>query len=191
MLDNDITLFDLHIDSNGETTNPALVIKGCNAVICNDRYGSQAIYSELEESSLVYLNKNDYKGNALVLEIEICFSNNQRTPYHWFWARCFSIRTDNGLVIKVNGEKHDKAQSKINKDSMMVLGIGLFISNEQEYETLLNCNILLIEGFVALDRATNTYGVAIKLQRKKGEWEIIFANTFRENKKDNIKNKNQ
>lgn len=73
-------------------------------------------------------------------------------------------------------------------NNQMVLGVGLFFHNEQEYSKFKICKVILIEGFIALDKTNNTYGVDRKLY-KDDVWKVEYANTFRMKKNDNIINK--
>ena len=114
MLDTEIKLFTVSLP-NREVKNNALVMTGCNAYIRNFSDKESMLYSELEELSYSYLNKNDFENYRL--EIDFCFENNLITPYHWFYAGCFSIRTDNGLIIKLNGNATKKCLSKINMEN--------------------------------------------------------------------------
>lgn len=113
------------------------------------------------------------------------------SPYHWFYAGCFSIRTNNRVKIKLVGNPSEKYLAKINKENKMVLGIGLFFKTNEEYEKMLNSDIILIEGFIALDEYNNTFGISSKIIKDENKWKIVFANTYKMDKKDDIRTKFQ
>ena len=183
MLDTDVKLFEIHFPKQ-DVKNNTLILNGCNAYL-NEKKES-IIYSELEEMSYVYLNSNDYEN---YIQIEFSFCNNQSSSYQKYWARCFSIRTDNGVKIKINGIKYNyNTITKVNKRGDIVLGIVMFLKKDI-YEALLEAKVILIEGFIALNRKCNTYGVAVELIKKRNKFKVIFANTFKYKKYDNIYNK--
>lgn len=180
------TLFSISLP-NKEVKNNALVMTGCNAYIQNFSDIEHTVYSEFEELNYSYLNKNDYESYRL--EIEFCFENSLDSPYHWFYAGCFSIRTDNGVKIKLNGNPSEKCLTKINMENKMVLGIGLFFKSNEEYTKILNSEVILIEGFIALDEYNNTFGISSKIIKDQNKWKIVFANTYKMDKKDDIRKK--
>ena len=186
MLDSQIVFFQIALP-NKEVKNKALVMTGCNAYIQNFTNVGDTVYSEFEELNYSYLNKNDYESYRL--EIEFCFENSLDSPYHWFYAGCFSIRTDNGVKIKLNGNPSEKCLTKISIENKMVLGIGLFFKTNEEYRNILNSEVILIEGFVALDEYNNTFGISSKIIKDGNEWKIVFANTYKMDKKDDIRKK--
>ncbi|MBE5939666.1 MAG: hypothetical protein E7266_04630 [Lachnospiraceae bacterium] len=173
MFDADIKLFDLNFPTR-ESKGNALVINGCNAFI--KKNGNKEVYSELEEMSYVYLNCNDYDQK---MEMEFCFCNNQDNLYPRFWARCFAIRTDIGMTYKINGMRNTKpGYSKVNMYNQMTIGVGIFI-DEEVYENLINANIIVIEGNIAIGKKTNIYKISIKLEKKNNEFKVVHANTFK------------
>lgn len=182
MLDTEIKFFEVQLPSK-QVKNEALVFNGCNAYIKD----SKTIYSEFEELNFCYLNANDYNANSL--EIEFCFENCLDQPYHWFYANCFSIRTDNNAIIKLDSSNLSKALSKVNMKNQMVLGVGVFFRKKEEYQLVKKCNSILIEGFLALDKYNNTYALSCKLERENGTWNVIYGNTFKMKEKDDIRSK--
>lgn len=168
-------LFELNFPKNEMPVTQAIVIAGCNAYM-GDCVGDKKVYSEWEEKSYAYLNKNDYHGK--VVEIEICLNSLSDYIYSEFYARCFAIRTDNGIGIKVNGPRNKKCITKMNMYNQIVLGVGLFLS-DHDYELLLKADRILIEGWIALKRKSNTYGIAVQLERKNADFEVQFANTYK------------
>lgn len=185
MLNTQITLFEINLPNiqMAEKNTSAMVVRGCNAYIGEMSAGNVEVYSEFEELNYAYLNKNDYNGK--VFELEVCLQSSKEYVYSGFYARCFSIRCDNGLRIKLNGLKNDKCYTKVNMNNQIVMGIGFFLSDEA-YEMLQAAEIILIEGFFALEKVVNTYGIAIKLEKKKNKYKVRFANTYRLNKKEDI-----
>lgn len=184
MLDTTVKLFNVSLPTK-EVKNTALVMAGCNAYIRDMIDKDSIVYSEMEEMSFSYLNSNDYE--TFSMEIELCFENNLFKPYHCFFAGCFSIKTDNDLRIKLDGHPKEKYYSKVNKNNQMVIGIGLYFRSQKEYEIMLESKVILIEGFIALDSYDNTFQVSCKLKKQDVNWDILFANTYQMQKKDDIR----
>ena len=180
-----VTVFEVHMPWQ-EGKNESLVLIGCNAYLKSGEWEETDVYSEMEELSYSYLNSNDTMGRKL--EIELCFSNNQKNAYQCFWANCFSIRTDSGLVLKLCKRHWDKAYSKVNMNNEMVLGVGCFIE-KNVYEKMLNAKNIVIEGCVALEKYSNTYGVSVQLKKEENDYKLKYANTYRFAKCDDIRNK--
>lgn len=180
MLDANMTLFEFHL-SNKDVKSNALVLNGCVANL-NTKSDAQ-IYSELEELNCVSLNSNDYEK---YLRIEFCFCDNYHDMYQKFWARCFTIRTDNGVRLKINGKKFmGYTVTKVNKQGEMVLSIGIYL-DESIYSALLEANMILVEGFIALKNKYNIYGIATQLMREENGFKVLFANTYKLSKLENI-----
>lgn len=59
---------------------------------------------------------------------------------------------------------------------------------DEEYCLLLEVNLILIEGFFALKKPRNTYGIAIQLEKKEDDFKLRFANTYKVKKTGNINN---
>lgn len=185
MFNAQMTLFEINLPNiqMAEKNTSSMVVRGCNAYIGEVLDGNMRVYSEFEELNYAYLNNNDYNGK--VFELEVCLQSNNEYIYSGFYARCFSIRCDNGLRIKLNGPINNKCYTKVNMNNQIVMGIGVFLSDEA-YEMLQSAKIILIEGFFALEKVINTYGMAIKLEKKKEKYKVRFANTYRLSKKVNI-----
>lgn len=145
MLDNNITLFSTQ-RKDVAATNESLVLTGCNAILYDNKY----VYSELDELNFSSLNCNDY--GCWRLDVEFCFQNTFNNSYFEFHAGCFSIRTNNGLTIKVHGNPNEKFYSKINKENKLVIGIRYYFRTEEEKTNIVNCNLFCIEGFIALNK---------------------------------------
>lgn len=180
-----VTVFEVHMPWK-ETKSESLVLMGCNAYLKSADREEIEVYSEMEELSYSYLNKSDTAGRRL--EIEFCFNNNQKDAYQCFWANCFSIRADNGLLYKKCNCYCDRAYSKVNMHNEMVLGVGCFV-NKDVYEKVLNAKNIVIEGCVALGKYTNTYGVSVQLGKEENGYRIKYANTYKFAKNDDIRNK--
>ncbi|MBR6627075.1 MAG: hypothetical protein IKL04_03745 [Lachnospiraceae bacterium] len=185
MLDSNITLFDFQLPAMQANATSAMVVGGCNAYVGNYIESKKRGYSELEENNYAYLNSNDYSGK--VFEIEICLQSNDQNIYSEFYARCFSVRTDNNLCIKINGWLNDKHYTKMNMNNQVVMGLGIFLKDE-EYGRLLEANLILIEGFFAMRKPTNTYGIAIQLEKKDDAFKPRYANTYKMKQIKNINN---
>ena len=182
MLDPNITLFNTNFPRNEMPDTQAAIIVGCNAYV-GECLGNKNVYSEWEENNFAYLNKNGYHGK--VIEIEICLKSIPQYIYSEFYARCFAIRTNNGIRIKINGPRKGKNITKMNMHNQIVLGVGLFLS-DQDYDLLLNADKILIEGCIALKKKSNTYGIVIQLERKNTNFEVQFANTYKLKRMGNI-----
>lgn len=181
MFDSKITLFEIQNEKSA-SINKALVLSGCNSIL----FPEKIVYSELDDLNFSFLNSNDYGFGYI--NIEFCFENNLKEPYVDFYSACFSIRTDNEIVIKINGNPKAKSFSKINKDNKLVLGISYYFISEIEREKILNCSIFCIEGFVSLNTKNNIYGIMCRMIKKDGDWSIKDANTYKVYKKIRINN---
>lgn len=176
MLNADVKLFEINLPAIDAKSHVGMIVSGCNAYMGTYMAGRDKVYSEWEENNYAYLNSNNYNGK--VLELEICLQSNQDNIYADFYARCFTIRTDNGLRIKIDGFKHDRHCTKMNMYNQVVMGVGLFLK-DGEYALLQQANLILIEGFFALKRVNNTYGIAMQLVKGDEQYEIQFANTYK------------
>lgn len=182
MLDTNVKLFEFHLPKQDVKSN-ALVLSGCVANL--HQKAEHAIYSELEQWSHVLLNSNDYDKS---IQIDFCFCNNYHNMYQKFWARCFSIRTDNGVLYKINGKRTRwNTVTKVNREGEMVLGIKIYLE-EGVYNALMEANVILVEGFVALKHKYNTYGIATQLLKRDNKFEVLFADTYKYKRFDNINN---
>ena len=174
MLDNNITLFSVeNINLNTVKQNQALILTGCNALLCP----GDLLYSELDDLNFCSLTSNNYGFGRV--DIELCFENHFVNPYMSFYASCFSIRTDLIQCIKVNGNPNQECFTKVNKNNRVVLGITYFFRSAIERDAILNCKLFCIEGFVAMNTKTNVYGIMCRLNCTDENWSIIDANTYR------------
>ncbi len=90
------------------------------------------------------------------------------------------------MTYKINGLRNEKTSySKINMHNQMALGVGMFI-DEGLYNKLINANIIVIEGAIAIEKKTNIYLVSIKLEKQNGEFKVVYANMFKDISRRNI-----
>lgn len=175
MLDGQITIFEVSLPRIESKESKIQVISGVNAYIGQFCSNDSKIYSELEKESTAYINKNI---NGNVLELELCLKANKENTYCPFLARCISIRTDNGLILKINGFQNDFHDTKVNMNGDSVLSIGIFLTDEQ-YEDLINATNFAIEGAFALRKASNVYGFNVNVIRVHNCNQIEKANTYK------------
>lgn len=179
MLDNSIQLFSVQLPEVS-VKNKALVLTGSSAVFSTDNN----VYSEIDDLNFSYLNSNDYGFGYM--DIEFKFENNFDNPYFKFYISCFSIRTDNGVTIKLNGSPNKESYSKINKDNKVVVGIHYYFRTEKETNNFKNCNMFCAEGFIAIEKKDNVYGVMCKLSKSEEKWDVIDSNTYKIYEHQNI-----
>jgi hypothetical protein len=172
MLDNSVQLFSVQLPEVS-VKNKALVLTGSSAFFSTDNN----VYSELDDLNFSYLNSNDY--GLGYIDIEFKFENNFDNPYFKFYTGCFSIRTDNGVTIKMNGFPNNENYSKINKDNKVVVGIHYYFKSEKEINYFKNCNMFCAEGFIAIDKKDNVYGIMCKLSKNEEKWDVIDSNTYK------------
>ncbi len=184
MLDSQFTLFSIEASSHAkaEAHSNALLFKACNVYI----FGEGRIYSEFEEMTFDTLNSNDY--GCGTLEIEFVFTNRvTQEPYPNFYTKCFVIRTDTKSFIKPMKTKNTKCRSKIDQNGDLVLGIRYYFRNEEEIKLIQNCSALLVEGFIALKKPQNVFGIMCQLKKQEATWQISSAYTYRPEYARNIK----
>lgn len=158
-----------------------LLLRACNMYI----FSEDRIYSELEAQTFDLLNDSIGYG---MLDIEFVFENNiESEVYPQFYTKCFVIRTDTELKIKPMKMTNFANASKINQNGELVIGIRYYFRDKEEIEKIITSENLLVEGFVALGKPTNTYGVMCQLQKKKKHWKISDAYTYRPKGCRNIK----
>lgn len=114
MLDNKGTLFEIHLPDKA-VKNKALVLAGCSAFL----HANKNVYSELDELNFSGINRNDY--GLGFMDVEFSLENSFDDPYFDFYTSCFSIRTDNGVRIKLNGYPEEQYYSKVNKYNKVVV----------------------------------------------------------------------
>lgn len=181
MLDNSVTLLSVNnsIDAtNGQSEN-TLVLTSCEAKMNFE----DELYNEFDELNCNYLNANDYGCGAL--EFYLSFSNIFQNPYQKFYISCFSIRTNTYLPIKINGKPekyikrfHEDHYTKIDKNGNLGIGIGYFFRSEKERESIINCNKICLEGFIAFGKKKNVYGINCKFEKDENDWCLKSADTY-------------
>ncbi len=172
MIDNTFKLFEIHLPETS-AKNKALVLNGSSAFL----YASKNVYSELDELNFSDINKNDYGFGFM--DIEFFFDNNFFNPYFNFYAGCFSIRTNNGAKIKLNGYAGMKYYSKINKNNKVVVGIRYYFKNKEDIKHFESCKLFCIEGFIAIKKKRNVYGIMCRLIKDEEQWSVVDCNTYR------------
>lgn len=164
-----------------ESVHKVLMIRACRIYVFND----ERIYSEFDEQIFDALNDNVGCG---MIDIEFVFENNiVRKAYPKFYTKCFVMRTDTRTIIKPMKFSNEPAYSKINQNGELVVGIRHYFRNEEQVEKILNCNNLLVEGFIAFEKPTNVYGVMCQLHKGKKKWKITSAYTYKPRDARNIK----
>lgn len=179
MLDNNITLFSVQ-NENISVKGKTLVLTGCNAILFHDNLP----YSELDELTISTLNNNDFGLGKMV--IEFCFENNFSQPYLNCYAGCFSIRTDNGVKIKINGQPREKFHTKINNNNKVTVGICYYFCTQQEKLLILNSKEFVAEGYIAFKKQNNVYGIMCRLSKENEAWGFNDGNTYKVYKKKSV-----
>lgn len=172
MLDNKMTLFHVQL-ANKSVKNKALVLAGCAAYL----HANKIVYSELDELNFSDINRNDY--GLGFMDVEFYFEDSFDDPYFKFCTRCFSIRTDNGVRIKLNGYPDNQYYSKVNKNNKVVVGIRYYFQLEEEIKYFESCNTFCIEGFIAIGKKKNVYGIMCRLNKMEDQWSVIDCNTYK------------
>jgi len=186
MLDAKFVLFSFEAKNRQKVNKlpKALLLKTCRVYV----FSQGRVYSEFEEMSFDYLNNNNYGFGTV--QIEFVFLNGVTdNPYPDFYTKCFVIRTDNDLIIKPMKTNNEKVFSKVDEHGDLVIGISFFFSSEHEIERLENCNSLLVEGFISLEKPNNVYGIMCQLSKNSDStWSITSSYTYKPNYAKNIKN---
>lgn len=158
-----------------------LIISSCAIHYFSDN----RLWSSFDELSYNCLNHNNY--GLGVLDFEIGFTGYKGTAYPKVYTKCFRLLTDEKTLIKPMKFTNESSLSKINRKGELVFGIRYYFRTEEEVAKLLNCKQILIESFIALEKKTNTYGLACQMHKAdNNNWECYYANTYRMKKRDNI-----
>ena len=177
-----ILSIEVAVPEKVENKRRILLLRACKVYV----FGNGRIYSELEEQTFDYLNSNEGYG---VLDIEFVFENNVTSKnYPTFCTKCFAMRTDTNIVIKPMKSLNKFCNSKINQNGELVVGIRYFFRNERDIERIKSSKSLLVEGFIALEKTINVYGVMCQMQRTGKNWKIVSAYTYKPLYARNIKN---
>ena len=83
--------------------------------------------------------------------------------------------------------KNNPAYSKVDQDGNLVVGIRYYFNCKEEIEKILQCNNILVEGFIALEKPKNVFGVMCQMKKIVSSWEITEAYTYRHRYAKNIK----
>lgn len=183
MLDKNTTLLSINtaVKNEKESQQKVLLLRGCKIYA----FSKDRIYSELEEQTFDTLNSNEGYG---VLEIEFSFDHSIISKnYPQFYTKCFVIRTDTDVRIKPMKTSNRSNNSKVNQNGDLSLGVSYYFRNASEVEKVKKCNSILVEGFIALDKPTNVFGVMCQLEKTEGGWEIASAYTYKPKYAKNIK----
>lgn len=184
MLGENITLFSINatVEHREKVQKRALQFRNCKVII----FGDSRIYSEFEEYAFDTLNSNYGLGT---LEIELAFENNVTgKDYPEFFTKCFVLRTDTKYYIKPVKYRTDACCSKINEKGELVIGFRYFFKSEEDIEKIMNCNSILIESFIALEKKKNVYGIMCQLKKANEEWQVEMAYTYKPKYAKNIAN---
>ncbi len=185
MLDSKLTLFSFSASAPtiAPEENHALILKSCNVYA----FSAGRIFSELDELTFDSLNCNDY--GCGTLELELVISNGiVKEAYPDFYTKCVVIRTNTKCFIKpmkINNKPHC---SKVNRDGDLVIGIRYYFRDENQIQQIQSCTSLLVEGFIALGKPKNVFGVMCQLEKENGTWKISSSFTYKPKYAGNIKN---
>lgn len=164
-----------------EKISKSLLLRTCKIYMCDDA----RLDSQFENMTFDMFNGNSGYG---LLDIEFVFENNiVKDCYPRFYTKCFSIRTDTDVYIKQMKYKSNPNESKVDQNGDLVIGIRYFFDDEQQMEKIKECNNLLVEGFIALGKPNNVYGIMCQLRKGKRKWKILSAYTYKPKYADNIK----
>lgn len=171
------TLINVTLPPISVESKKALVLTGCNVKLLDEE-----VYSEFEELNYYSFNCNDYGCGQIW--IHLLFENNFNNPYFTFFLQSISIRTNNGIKIKVNkNAMPDRFMlpnySKVTKEGKVAVGLGWYPTSEEEVELLKKSKLLSVEGFVAIDKPKNIYSFVCKLVKDNDEWHLVEGNTYR------------
>lgn len=184
MLDTNIDkLFPIEVvlPDNKDVLPKGLLLRACKVYILDQN----RIYSDFEDQTFDMLNYNNGYG---AIDIEFALDNNiVREGYPKFYTKCFVIRTDTGFFIKPMKFRNTPSCSKINQRGELVIGIRYYFRDDSEIEKIINCKSFLVEGFIALGKCTNVFGIMCQLIRRKNNWEITSAYTYKPQGAKNIK----
>ena len=169
------------VNEKGEEIANSLLIRACKINLFLDKQ----IYSELDEQTFDAINSNNGFG---MIDVEFVFESKITTEsYPVFFTKCFVMRTDTDFLIKPMKMKNNPAYSKVDQAGHSVVGIRYYFRDEEERERMLKSNRILVEGFIALEKTKNVYGVMCQMKRDNEKWELSAAYTYRPKYAKNIK----
>lgn len=175
------TLFNVNISNNINVKKNALVLSGCKLIMTEN-----IKYSELDENNFFCLNSNDYGHGGM--NIEICFDNIFEEPYFQFFLNCVSIRINNKNFFKSNMllMNKQKVYTKINKNGKLSITIRYHFKSTEESKIIKDCDSILIDGFIALNKKNNVYGFMCNVEESERIWTLSEGNTYKIFKKATI-----
>ena len=178
------SIFSINVEVNGkvEESSNALLIRACKVYI----FSNERIYSEFDEQTFDDLNSNDGLG---AIDIEFVFENKViEERYPMFYTKCFVIRTDTGVHIKPIKFSNKPSYSKVDQEGHLVVGVRYYFKSEKEIEEIIKCNGVLVEGYIALEKPKNVFGVMCQMRRCEEDWEISSAYTYKQKHARDIRN---
>lgn len=184
MFDSAVTLFSFSASAPAITPpeSHALILKECKVYA----FSAGRIFSEFEELTFDSLNCNDYGFGTL--ELELTFSSGiVKEAYPDFYTKCVVIRTDKQFFIKPMKMRNRAHCSKINRVGDIVVGLRYYFRSEKEIQQIVSCTSLLIEGFVALGKPQNVFGIMCQLEKEGSTWQISSSYTYKPKYAKNIK----
>lgn len=172
---------DVAVSGKVEEKNNSLLIRACKMYL----FSKDRVYSELDELTFDILNCNNGFGT---IDVEFVFDSKVVSEsYPMFYTKCFVIRTDTGGLIKPLKRRNKPAYSKVDQNGNLVVGIRYCFGSDEEIEKILKCKNILIEGFIALRKPKNVFGVMCQMKKIVNSWEITEAYTYRHRYAKNIK----
>lgn len=184
MLDSQFSIFSLEatVPTKVDIRSNALLLKACNIYI----FSENKIYSEIDEMAYDSLNSNDFGCGAL--DIEFIFTNGvTQEAYPDFYTKCFVIRTNTDFRIKPMKINNSKCISKLTQNGDLVIGIRYYFHDRKEIEQIQNCSSFLVEGFIALQKPHNVFGLMCQLYKNDTLWKLTNAYTYKPKYAKNIK----
>lgn len=172
---------DVAVNEKVEEKGNVLLIRASRVNL----FSKERVYSQLNELTFDILNYNNGLGT---LDVEFVFDNKvvpKRYPV--FYTKCFVIRTDTGVLIKPMKRMNKPAYSKVDQDGNLVVGIRYCFKCNEEIEKILQCNNILVEGFIALEKPKNVFGIMCQMKKIVNSWEIAEAYTYKHRYAKNIK----
>ena len=136
---------------------------------------------------LCYNALNVPANNYGMVDFEIGITGYSGVAYPKVFTKCFSLHTDDFLLIKPLKFFNNCSESKINERGETVIGIRYYFKSEKEVERLSNCNKFMFESFFALEKPKNPYAIMCQFEKVDNVWKLKYANTYRPRYAKNIK----
>ena len=77
---------------------------------------------------------------------------------------------------------------KLDSNGNLIISIGYFFVSEKEMLSVKNCSEIIVEGFVALDKPRNVFGIMAHIKNHKNQWKLQNAFTYKPKYTRNIHN---